>query len=255
MPMSNATSLRSPPASTRPLATLKSSGAQELPESIIHSDYHPGNLKFVGDEVSGLVDFDWAKLDLRAFDVGLALWYFCASWEAGSDGALRLDDLTAFVSSYQGALEGEGQPGPLSARELALLPDLIQAGNVYILYWTIRDYYGRPSTRPSSSSTSNTTFTPAGGFAHLTTGASSKRRSRRPAGGRTGDDPTMPVGSDHRDAGSGNRTCSLTRPMRHPAKGSGRPTGIMRISSCPIRGGQRCRTPLAASCRSLSRST
>ncbi len=123
--------------------TLKSSGAQELPESIIHSDYHPGNLKFVGDEVSGLVDFDWAKLDLRAFDVGLALWYFCASWEAGSDGALRLDDLTAFVSSYQGAQGGEGQPGPLSARELALLPDLIQAGNVYILYWTIRDYYGK----------------------------------------------------------------------------------------------------------------
>jgi hypothetical protein len=25
-----------------------------------------------------------------------------------------------------------------------LLPDLIQAGNVYILYWTIRDYFGKP---------------------------------------------------------------------------------------------------------------
>jgi hypothetical protein len=26
---------------------------------------------------------------------------------------------------------------------MQLLPDLIQAGNIYILYWTIRDYFGK----------------------------------------------------------------------------------------------------------------
>ena len=125
------------------VAALKSAGARDLPELIIHSDYHPGNLKFIGEEISGLVDFDWAKLDLRAFDVGLALWYFCASWEAGCDGAIRLEDLQAFVSSYQGALGGPSQLPPLSVPELRALPDLIQAGNLYVLYWTVRDYYGR----------------------------------------------------------------------------------------------------------------
>ena len=124
-------------------AVLEASGARNLPELIIHSDYHPGNLKFIGPEISGLVDFDWTKRDLRAFDVGLALWYFCASWEPGSDGALRLDDLKAFLSSYQAELGGADQLRPLLAEELALLPDLIQAGNVYVLYWTVRDYCAR----------------------------------------------------------------------------------------------------------------
>ncbi len=126
------------------VAALKSAGARDLPELVIHSDYHPGNLKFVGEEISGLVDFDWAKLDLRAFDVSLALWYFCASWEAGRDGAIRLEDLQAFVSSYQGALGGPSQLPPLSEPELRMVPDLIQAGNVYVLYWTMRDYYSKP---------------------------------------------------------------------------------------------------------------
>jgi len=125
------------------LAALDASGARNLPELIIHSDYHPGNLKFIGEEISGLVDFDWAKLDLRAFDVSLALWYFCASWEPGSDGALRLDDLQAFVSSYQRALGASHPLPPLSLEELRLLPDLIQAGNLYVFYWTERDFYGR----------------------------------------------------------------------------------------------------------------
>lgn len=129
----------------RTVAALTSARARDLPELVIHSDYHPGNLKFVGEEISGLVDFDWAKLDLRAFDVGLALWYFCASWEAGHDGAIRLEDLQAFVSSYQGALGGPSQLPPLSVPELRMVPDLIQAGNLYILYWTMRDYYSKPA--------------------------------------------------------------------------------------------------------------
>ena len=124
------------------IAALRSSGAGSLPELIIHSDYHPGNLKFVGEEISGLVDFDWAKLDLRAFDVGLAIWYFCASWELNSSGALRLEDVGTFVSGYQRALSGAMPLSPLGETELRLLPAFIQAGNLYVLCWTLRDYFG-----------------------------------------------------------------------------------------------------------------
>lgn len=123
------------------LSALRDPGIGSFPELIIHSDYHPGNLKFEGEEISGLVDFDWAKVDLRAFDVGLAAWYFCASWEQASDGALRLRDLGTFVSAYQARLSASRELTALGADELQLLPDLIQAGNVYILYWTLRDYF------------------------------------------------------------------------------------------------------------------
>ncbi len=62
------------------LVALQEPSARSLPEMVIHCDYHPGNLKFTGDCVTGLFDFDWSKVDLRLFDLGLALWYFCTSW-------------------------------------------------------------------------------------------------------------------------------------------------------------------------------
>jgi homoserine kinase type II len=118
--------------------------AGHLPEVIVHSDYHPGNLRFLGDEISGLVDFDWAKVDLRAFDVGLALWYFCVSWQGRADGRLRLRAARAFLESYQRELIDAAELAPLSPVELAILPQLISAGNIYVLYWGLRDYLGKP---------------------------------------------------------------------------------------------------------------
>lgn len=118
--------------------------AAGLPTVINHSDYHPGNLKFEGARISGLVDFDWAKIDLRAFDVGLAIWYFCASWEGLADGRLRLGEVGAFLRGYQGRLREPSAIPPLSAAEMAALPDLIHAGSLYILYWGLRDYLSKP---------------------------------------------------------------------------------------------------------------
>ncbi len=47
-----------------------------LPRLVVHGDYHPGNLRFRAGGVVGLLDFDWARVDARCFDVGLALTYF-----------------------------------------------------------------------------------------------------------------------------------------------------------------------------------
>ena len=130
--------------SIRETAEVLRRAARSLPEAIIHSDYHPGNLKFEGEQISGLVDFDWAKVDLRAFDVGLAVWYFCASWEGRADGRLRLGDTRAFLEGYQRRLLRSAEIAPLSAAELDALPHLIQAGNLYVLYWSLRDYLAKP---------------------------------------------------------------------------------------------------------------
>ncbi|MEW6569436.1 MAG: phosphotransferase [Chloroflexota bacterium] len=117
--------------------------APHLPECVIHCDYHPGNLKFEGEAITGLVDFDWSKRDLRGFDVGLALWYFCVSWEGRADGRLRLGEASAFISAYQSHLRSHAGLPPLSAEEIRALPHLINAGNIYVLYWTLRDYFGK----------------------------------------------------------------------------------------------------------------
>jgi homoserine kinase type II len=116
----------------------------DLPEVIIHSDYHPGNLRFLEDEISGLVDFDWAKVDLRSFDVALAVWYFCVSWQGSADGHLRIGAARTFLGAYQTRLMQGAELAPLSRTELDALPHLIAASNLYVLYWGLRDYLSKP---------------------------------------------------------------------------------------------------------------
>ncbi len=113
----------------------------ELPHLAIHGDYHPGNLKFQDGEVVGLFDFDWAKVDARCFDVGIALTYFCTAWEQGADGNLLLDRAEIFLQSYQAAAEAMQALGPLNRLEIQCLPQMILASNLYVLDWTIGEFY------------------------------------------------------------------------------------------------------------------
>ena len=110
-----------------------------LPELIIHCDYHPGNLKFQDEQVVGLFDFDWSKLDYRLFDLALAIVYFFAEWEGAGDGELRLDEVTQFISAYQDVLQNSGDVPPLSPNEQALLGSFIESANLYVFNWTIGD--------------------------------------------------------------------------------------------------------------------
>ena len=114
-----------------------------LPFIPVHCDYHAGNLKYAGEaDIVGLFDFDWSKLDYRVFDLGLALSYFCDSWEGADAGELRLGKVELFLAAYQEESARWGDPGPLAARELALLPRMIANGNLFVLNWDLADYYG-----------------------------------------------------------------------------------------------------------------
>lgn len=125
------------------LAVLQEPAARSIPEMVIHCDYHPGNLKFSGDRVSGLFDFDWSKVDLRLFDLGLALWYFCTSWQGKEDGTLRLEWVHTFLRTYQETLAAHPGGVLLTREEARLLPVMVNAGNLYVLHWTVLDYFSK----------------------------------------------------------------------------------------------------------------
>jgi len=91
----------------------------------------------------GLFDFDWSKIDARCFDLALAIFYFFTSWGAKSDGRLRLDQVTLFLKTYQQTLKNLPGAIPLNSLELNFLPTLINAGNLYVLNWTIEDYLNK----------------------------------------------------------------------------------------------------------------
>ena len=123
----------------RTISALQEYQDYDCPQIVIHCDYHPGNLQFIDSQVSALFDFDWSKIDLRSFDIGLALFYFFASWKE-ADGVLRLEGARLFLESYQSALSRREGVGALTRAELSCLPTMIQAGNLYVLNWALRDY-------------------------------------------------------------------------------------------------------------------
>lgn len=49
---------------------------RRLPQRIIHGDLHPGNVRFCGDRVAGLFDWDWANRQAKIRDVSDGLLFF-----------------------------------------------------------------------------------------------------------------------------------------------------------------------------------
>ncbi len=109
-------------------------------EIVVHYDFHPGNLKFSDQQVVGIFDFDWSKIDLRCFDVGLAIWYL-VHWKDDLNGILRLAESIQFLATYQSTLSGLPNLVPLTEFELQHLPVMINPGNLFILNWTVTDFY------------------------------------------------------------------------------------------------------------------
>ena len=111
---------------------------QQVP---IHCDYHPGNLKFEGLRVIGVFDFDWSKIDVRLFDLALALVYFCACRDDRTCGLLNPEKFNIFLSAYNNRCSRAADPGPLTKAEKAFLPLMLAAANLFVLHWTIVDFY------------------------------------------------------------------------------------------------------------------
>lgn len=122
------------------LITLQDMGASEFIQMVNHCDFHPGNLKFQNGQVVGLFDFDWSKMEVRLFDVALAIFYFFVSWGKNEDGKLRLADAARFLGAYQSAQFSFPSGISLSRIESQCLPALLAAANLYVLNWTIVDY-------------------------------------------------------------------------------------------------------------------
>lgn len=96
-------------------------GLSSLPERIIHSDWHPGNLLFRNQKVVAVIDYDTLRVSRRAIDVANGTLQF--SILAGGDPATwpeQLDEerFHAFLSGYESLI-------PLSEQERRCIPHLM----------------------------------------------------------------------------------------------------------------------------------
>lgn len=90
-----------------------------LPEGLCHADLFPDNVFFLGDTLSGLIDFYFACNDILAYDVSVCL----NAWCFEKDGAFNLTKGRALLAGYTAVRPlsaGEAQALPLLARGSAL---------------------------------------------------------------------------------------------------------------------------------------
>ena len=112
---------------------LAAAWPKSLPAGVIHADLFPDNVFFLGDALSGLIDFYFACNDLLAYDVSICL----NAWCFEKDGAYNITKGTAMLEGYQSVR-------PLSGEEVAALPVLSRGSALRFFLTRLYDWLTTP---------------------------------------------------------------------------------------------------------------
>jgi len=105
----------------------------ELPVGIIHADLFPDNVFFLGDTLSGLIDFYFACNDMLAYDLAVAL----NAWCFEADLSLNVTKARALLSAYVAIR-------PLTGPEIEKLPLLARGAALRFLLTRLYDWLTVP---------------------------------------------------------------------------------------------------------------
>jgi homoserine kinase type II len=112
---------------------LEKSWPKHLPEGVIHADLFPDNVLFLGDKLSGLIDFYFACNDILAYDIAICL----NAWCFESDHSFNVTKARAFLNAY-------GRERKLSDAEQDALPLLARGASLRILLTRLVDWFNVP---------------------------------------------------------------------------------------------------------------
>jgi homoserine kinase type II len=101
------------------LATLEANWPSDLPSGVIHADLFPDNVFFLGDKLSGLIDFYFACTDFLAYDLAVCLNAWCFEVD-GSYNATKGRQLLAGYRRIRELTPAEVEAFPLLARGAAM---------------------------------------------------------------------------------------------------------------------------------------
>lgn len=101
----------------RNLADVQARGYDDLPDDVVYFECMGDNIRFEGDDVTAILDFDLAHRDARVADLGRSL---------ANDGGLDGWRLHFWIAGYQ----AHAQP-PLSRVEVDLLPSMMLAAEIW----------------------------------------------------------------------------------------------------------------------------
>jgi homoserine kinase type II len=115
------------------LDELEKSWPRRLPQGVIHADLFPDNVFFLGDKLSGLIDFYFACTDTLAYDVAVCL----NAWCFESDHSYNVTKGRSLLNAY-------GKVRALSEAERNALPVLARGAAMRFLLTRLVDWLAVP---------------------------------------------------------------------------------------------------------------
>lgn len=126
------------PVQARPIGSLltqslkdwEDMSAQELPQQILHRDCGPGNVLMDNEQVTAILDFEFADVDRRVFDLCVAMsWWPVRLMGTGKEWEL-IDTLGRIYTAHF----------PLTEEELLILPTALRMRDTTSLVYRIGRY-------------------------------------------------------------------------------------------------------------------
>ena len=105
----------------------------DLPQGVIHADLFPDNVFFLGDRVSGIIDFTFACTDMLVYDVAICL----NAWCFEADSSFNVTKARALLSAY-------GRERAMSKAEEDALPLLARGSALRFLLTRLVDFLNVP---------------------------------------------------------------------------------------------------------------
>ncbi|MFX4223992.1 MAG: homoserine kinase [Thalassobaculum sp.] len=105
----------------------------DLPVGTIHADLFPDNVFFLGDKLSGFIDFYFACTDILAYDLAICL----NAWCFEVDGSFNVTKARNLVLGYESVR-------PLSDAERQALPILARGSALRFLLTRLYDWLNHP---------------------------------------------------------------------------------------------------------------
>lgn len=115
------------------LLELEATWPRHLPHGVIHADLFPDNVFFLGDRLSGIIDFYFACTDILAYDVATCL----NAWCFDADGAFNITKSSALFEGYQTVRR-------LRKEEIAALPLLARGSALRFMLTRLYDWINTP---------------------------------------------------------------------------------------------------------------
>ncbi|MBT5108395.1 MAG: homoserine kinase [Rhodospirillaceae bacterium] len=117
----------------RELDHLESNWPKDLPSGVCHADLFPDNVFFIGDKLSGIIDFYFACTDFFAYDLAICL----NAWCFERDNSFNITKARIMLSRYRTVR-------PFSDAEVQALPLLARGSAVRFLLTRLYDWLHHP---------------------------------------------------------------------------------------------------------------